>query len=57
MRDLQALLAERRENVLEQSCETDATVRAILQFHIAELDREIEKATRQHDLAIARSAK
>lgn len=41
MRSLQDLLAERRANVLEQSREADATARAMLQFHIDEIDREI----------------
>jgi hypothetical protein len=40
-RSLQDLLAERRANVQEMRRETDKTARAMLQFHIDQIDREI----------------
>lgn len=40
---LQALLAERRANVMEMSRSRDATARAVLKFHVDEIDREIAR--------------
>lgn len=42
-RSLQDLLAERRENVLEAARETDKTARAMLEYHIAEIDEELQR--------------
>lgn len=47
-RTAQDLLAERRANVLEQSREKDPTARAMLQFHIDQIDRELH-ARREAD--------
>lgn len=44
-RTAQDILAERRSVVQEQRRETDRTARAILQFQIDELDRELGKVT------------
>lgn len=42
-RSIQDLLAERRANCLEQHRESDATARALLQYHIDTIDREIAR--------------
>ncbi len=44
-RTAQDILAERRSVVQEQRRETDKTARAILQFQIDELDRELAKVS------------
>lgn len=41
MRTAQDILAERRSVVLEQMRERDETARAILQYQIDQLDREL----------------
>lgn len=43
MRTAQDLLAERRANVQEQRRETDKTARAMLQFRIDQIDRELHE--------------
>ncbi len=40
-RSLQDLLAERRANVIEMARERDPVARAMLQYHIDEIDRAI----------------
>ena len=42
-RTVQNILAERRSVALEQMHERDATARAVLQFQIDELDRELDR--------------
>jgi len=42
----QDLLAERRENVQELRREGNATARAMLAFHISEIDAELERRVR-----------
>ena len=39
----QSLLAERRSCVMEQMRERDATARAMLQFRIGQIDRELHE--------------
>jgi len=39
----QDLLAERRANVLEASRETDAIARQMLEFHVWEIDEELQR--------------
>ena len=41
--NLQSLLAERRATVLEQARETNKTARALLQFRIDQIDRELHE--------------
>jgi hypothetical protein len=43
----QDLLAERRENVQEQRREIDPTARALLQYHIDEIDRALDARRRR----------
>ena len=42
-RTAQDLLAERRANVQESRHETDAMARAMLDAHVAEIDRELQR--------------
>lgn len=41
MRSLQDLLAERRANVLEAARERDRIAKVMLEYHVADIDREI----------------
>ncbi|HEY3806048.1 MAG TPA: hypothetical protein VGL61_25745 [Kofleriaceae bacterium] len=40
-RTAQDLLAERRQDALEAARESDAIARELLEYHIAEIDREL----------------
>lgn len=51
-RTAQDLLAERRDNVIERSRETDKMARALLQYHVDSIDAELARrraATPQRD--------
>jgi hypothetical protein len=49
MRTLQDLLAERRATIAEQSRERDPAVKALCQYTINEIDREVHARTRMID--------